>query len=144
MSICRGDEAMSATKSMRKATIAPICACALPVSREIMTKFLALSTPIRLNVLKTLMSATGDGKKIVDIAGAVGATPPAIVPHLEFIVKAGFVRKQRQSRNMIYKADYAAIISESCCVNSNCSQAVAATQSISLRRGRRKAIKQSA
>jgi len=85
--------------------------------------FSALSNATRLKILKCLVAAGGTGLSAGEIATSVGATPSRASFHLSAMSDTGLIASQRQSRQITYKVDFAAMgalvqfLLEDCCQN---------------------------
>ena len=90
---------------------------------DALTAFSAISSATRLRILKALVRAGETGMTAGEIAETVGATPSRASFHLSNLAEAGLVGANRQSRQIIYKVDFAAMGSlvryllEDCCNN---------------------------
>lgn len=90
---------------------------------EALTAFSSLSSATRLRILKRLVVAGPDGLPAGEIAEAVGATPSRTSFHLSNMAEAGLVIASRQSRQISYRVDFAAIgtlvryLMQDCCNN---------------------------
>ncbi len=85
--------------------------------------FSALSNATRLRILKCLVNAGKDGLPAGEIAEAVDATPSRASFHLAALGDTGLLISTRQSRQITYRVDFAAIgglvrfLMEDCCQN---------------------------
>ena len=83
--------------------------------------FAALSQDTRLRILRRLVQAGAAGLPAGVIAEAVGASPSNISFHLKELERAGLVAARRESRSIVYRADYDALsglvrfLMEDCC-----------------------------
>jgi DNA-binding transcriptional ArsR family regulator len=83
----------------------------------------AISSKTRLRILKKLVAAGPDGLTAGEIAADVGATPSRASFHLSNLAEAGLVSSSRQSRQITYRVDFAAMgglirfLLEDCCNN---------------------------
>ena len=89
----------------------------------------ALAQEHRLALFRLLVQAGEDGMAAGTIADALGVPNSSLSFHLAQLHKAGLVRKERQHRSIIYRADYAAInglvgyLLENCCAGADCATA---------------------
>jgi DNA-binding transcriptional ArsR family regulator len=81
----------------------------------------ALAQEHRLATFRLLVQAGADGMAAGAIAEALGIPPSSMSFHLAQLTNAGLITAQRQSRSIIYAADYAAMnrlmayLTENCC-----------------------------
>ena len=81
----------------------------------------ALGNPTRLAIFRTLVKAGDDGANVGAIQGAVNIPASTLTHHIQKLVKAGLVSQQRQSREMICRAEYQTMeqtleyLKEECC-----------------------------
>ncbi len=86
--------------------------------------FSVLSNATRLRILKALVTAGDKGLLAGEIATAVDATPSRASFHLSSMAETGLISSERQSRQIIYSANYERIgelvkyLLEDCCQNS--------------------------
>ena len=71
--------------------------------------FGALANATRLRILKRLIAAGPAGLTAGSIAEAVGASPSRASFHLSALSDAGLIAAERLARQIIYRADYAAM-----------------------------------
>ena len=96
-------------------------------SREVIRALGALAQEHRLAAFRLLVQAGPDGMAAGTIAEAVGAVPSSMSFHLAQLVQAGLSTQRRQSRSIIYAADFAAMnalmgyLTENCCGGVPCS-----------------------
>ncbi len=87
----------------------------------------ALAQEHRLAAFRLLVQAGPDGIAAGAIAEAVGAVPSSMSFHLAQLAHAGLITQRRQSRSIIYAADFAAMnalmgyLTENCCGGVPCS-----------------------
>jgi DNA-binding transcriptional ArsR family regulator len=67
----------------------------------------ALAQDTRLAVFRYLVTAGPNGAAAGVIAAALGVAPPTLSFHLKELERAGLVTQRRESRSIIYAADYA-------------------------------------
>ena len=83
----------------------------------------ALAQETRLRIVKHLVACGEAGASAGDIGDVVGASSSRLSFHLSALENAGIVSSERQSRNIIYRADYARLgnvisyLLEDCCNN---------------------------
>ncbi len=73
---------------------------------QALASFAALSNETRLTILKRLVRAGPSGMTAGDVAAAVGASPSRASFHLAAIAETGLITSTRQSRQIIYKANF--------------------------------------
>ena len=89
----------------------------------------ALVQEHRLAAFRLLVQAGEEGLPAGAIAEAVGAPASSMSFHLAQLSHAGLIRQRRQSRSLIYSADYAAMgglmayLTENCCGGQSCAPA---------------------
>ena len=97
----------------------------------------ALAQEHRLAVFRLLVQAGPDGMPAGALADAVGVPASSMSFHLAQLANAGLVAQRRQSRSIIYSADYAAMnalmayLMDNCCGGAECAPAAACTPQIS-------------
>ena len=81
----------------------------------------ALAHETRLAVFKYLVVAGPEGSPAGDIAAKLRIAAPTLSFHLKHLEQAGLIRARRESRNIIYAADYErmrallSFLMEDCC-----------------------------
>lgn len=86
----------------------------------------ALAQEHRLAVFRLLVQAGDQGMPAGAIAEALGIPNSSLSFHLAQLSRAGLIRQERQSRSLIYTADYAAMnallgyLTEKCCAGPAC------------------------
>lgn len=89
--------------------------------RQALSVFAALSQETRLRIMRMLVIAGGDGLAAGAIAERAEVSPSNVSFHLKELERSGLVRVRRDSRSMIYSAEYDALSSlirflmEDCC-----------------------------
>lgn len=89
--------------------------------RKALVAFGALSQETRLHIVRNLVVAGPDGLSAGALAEKVGVSPSNISFHLKELERSGLVSQQRESRSIIYRADYEALgdlvrfLMEDCC-----------------------------
>lgn len=90
----------------------------------------ALAQEHRLALFRLLVQAGEQGMSAGAIADALGVPNSSLSFHLAQLTKAGLIRQERQSRSLIYTADYAAMndlvgyLMENCCGGADCSSSM--------------------
>ena len=90
----------------------------------------ALAQEHRLALFRLLVQAGEQGMAAGAIADSLGVPSSSLSFHLAVLTKAGLIRQERQSRSLIYSADYAAMndlvgyLMENCCGGAECSTSV--------------------
>ena len=86
----------------------------------------ALAQEHRLALFRLLVQAGEQGLSAGSIADALGVPNSSLSFHLAALTKAGLIRQERQSRSLIYSADYGAMndllgyLMENCCGGTDC------------------------
>ncbi len=90
----------------------------------------ALAQEHRLSAYRLLVQAGPDGIPAGALAEAVGAPASSMSFHLAQLANAGLVTSRRESRSIIYSANYGAMnalmgyLSENCCGGVQCAEPV--------------------
>lgn len=85
----------------------------------------ALGHEARLSIFRLLVRAGDDGLNIGDISRLLGIPLSTLAHHLGALVQAGLVIQERQSREVINRADYDAMrgvlafVEDECCAGVN-------------------------
>lgn len=88
---------------------------------QALTSFGALSQETRLRIVRLLVKAGGQGMAAGDIATAVEVSASNVSFHLKELERAGLLAARRESRSIVYSADYDALsglirfLMEDCC-----------------------------
>lgn len=86
----------------------------------------ALAQEHRLAIFRLLVQAGDGGLPAGAIADKLGVPNSSLSFHLAALTRAGLIEQQRQSRSIIYTADYAAMnglvgyLMENCCGGAEC------------------------
>lgn len=94
----------------------------------------ALAQEHRLATFRLLVQAGNDGMAAGALAEALGIPPSSMSFHLAQLANAGLISQRRQSRSIIYAADYAAMrglmdyLTENCCGGADCAPAAPAEE----------------
>ena len=97
----------------------------------------ALAQEHRLAVFRLLVQAGPEGMPAGLLADTVGVPPSSMSFHLAQLANAGLVRHRRQSRSIIYAADFdrmngvMSYLTENCCGGHSCSPMIACSPQIS-------------
>ena len=100
----------------------------------------ALAQQHRLALFRMLVQAGEEGLPAGSIAEALGVPNSSLSFHLAALTKAGLIRQERQSRSLIYSADYAAMndlvgyLMENCCGGVECSTSACEAEPIQERK----------
>ena len=92
----------------------------------------SLAQEHRLSIFRLLVQAGEAGLPAGAIAEALGVPNSSLSFHLAHLNRAGLIRQERQSRSLIYSADYAAMnalvgfLMENCCSGAACAGAASA------------------
>lgn len=88
---------------------------------DALTALAALAQETRLDVYRLLVQAGADGLAPGAIAERLGVAAPTLSFHLNQLRQAGLIAVRRESRSLIYTADYPAMngllafLTENCC-----------------------------
>ncbi len=91
----------------------------------------ALAQEHRLAAFRRLVEAGSDGLSAGRLAEALGIAPSSMSFHLAQLMHAGLVTQRRNSRSMIYAADFDAMagvmsyLTDNCCGGAPCAPSVA-------------------
>ena len=105
----------------------------------------ALAHDHRLALFRLLVQAGSDGMAAGAIAEALDVPNSSLSFHLAHLTRAGLIRQTRQSRSLIYSADYAAMnglvgyLTENCCGGAPCMTDTICGSEISTQRTNRNA-----
>lgn len=86
----------------------------------------SLAQEHRLAIFRMLVQAGDRGLTAGTIAEKLGAPPSSLSFHLAHLSRAGMITQERQSRHLIYRADFAAMnrliayLLENCCAGEAC------------------------
>jgi ArsR family transcriptional regulator len=84
----------------------------------------ALAHEHRLAIFRLLVERGPAGLSAGRIAGRVGLVPSSLTFHLQNLQRAGLIAQRRESRQLIYSADFTAMnalvgyLTENCCAES--------------------------
>ena len=98
-------------------------------SPDAVSALAALAHDKRLAAFRLLVEAGPGGLAAGTIARRLDIAPPSLTFHLQNLQRAGLVKQERLSRQVIYSADYAAMkglvgfLTENCCAGSACAPA---------------------
>jgi ArsR family transcriptional regulator, arsenate/arsenite/antimonite-responsive transcriptional repressor len=91
----------------------------------------ALAHEHRLRIHRTLVERGPEGLPVGVIGERVGLVPSSLTFHLQTLQRAGLITRRRESRQLIYCADFDAMdglvgyLTENCCAGSAASRAAA-------------------
>ena len=71
--------------------------------------FGALAAETRVDVLRRLVAAGGDGLRSGDLATAIGVSAPNMSFHLKELQRSGLIAASREGREVRYRADFGGI-----------------------------------
>ena len=103
-------------------------------SSEVIRALSALAQEHRLALFRLLIQAGEQGMSAGAIADALRVPNSSFSFHLAALTKAGLIRQERQSRSLVYSADYAAMdelvgyLLENCCAGAECSTSACETE----------------
>jgi len=86
----------------------------------------SLAQEHRLAIFRMLVRAGQEGMVAGAIADELGVPPSSLSFHLAHLLRAGLISQERQSRHLIYRADYTAMnrliayLLENCCSGEVC------------------------
>ena len=86
----------------------------------------ALAQPMRLRVFRELVVAGGDGLTPGVLGERIEVPAASLSFHLKELLHAGLVTQERQSRNLIYRANFEQMngllgfLTENCCQGESC------------------------
>lgn len=95
-------------------------------SAAVIAALAALAQEHRLAAFRLLVEAGPDGVSAGDLADRLGIPRSSLSFHLNQMMQAGLIVQRRESRSLIYSADYAAMtalvgfLTENCCRGSGC------------------------
>ncbi|OCC22464.1 transcriptional regulator [Croceicoccus estronivorus] len=93
---------------------------------DAVTALASLAQEHRLAIFRMLVQAGAEGLSAGAIAERLGVPPSSLSFHLAHLARANLVTQERQSRSLIYRADYAAMnrlvayLLENCCAGETC------------------------
>jgi ArsR family transcriptional regulator, arsenate/arsenite/antimonite-responsive transcriptional repressor len=114
-------------------------------SSTVVNALSALAQEHRLALFRLLVQAGERGMPAGAIADALGVPNSSLSFHLAHLKRAGLIRQQRQSRSLIYSADYAAMnaligyLMENCCGGAPCLPAAGCNPTIASEQERKSA-----
>lgn len=91
--------------------------------------FGALSNEHRLGIFRLLVQAGPEGMAAGDIAGKLGLPASSLSFHLAHLTRADLIEQRRESRSLIYSANFPtmngliAFMTENCCGGASCASA---------------------
>ncbi|MEZ6023054.1 MAG: helix-turn-helix transcriptional regulator [Hyphomonadaceae bacterium] len=100
-------------------------------SQDVIAALTALANEHRLAVFRLLVQAGPEGQAAGAIAGALDLPASSLSFHLAQLTRAGLIAQRRESRSLIYSADFAAMnglvgfLTENCCGGASCAPAAA-------------------
>ena len=106
-------------------------------SNSIIQALAALAQEHRLAVYRLLVQAGPGGMPAGVLAERIGVPPSSMSFHLAQLANAGLVTQRRQSRSIIYSADFDTMnsvmgyLTENCCGGMSCSPTVACAPQLS-------------
>ncbi|MDP9412736.1 MAG: metalloregulator ArsR/SmtB family transcription factor [Pseudomonadota bacterium] len=100
-------------------------------SGSVIAALAALAQEHRLALFRLLVQAGSEGMAAGQIAEQLGVPNSSLSFHLGQLHRAGLIQQERQSRSLIYRADYAAMnalvsyLMENCCGGAGCAPGAA-------------------
>jgi DNA-binding transcriptional ArsR family regulator len=95
-------------------------------SAEVIAALAALAQEHRLAAFRLLVEAGPDGVSAGDLADRLSIPRSSLSFHLNQMMQAGLIVQRRESRSLIYSADFAAMaalvgfLTENCCRGAGC------------------------
>lgn len=95
-------------------------------SAEVITALAALAQEHRLAAFRLLVEAGPSGISAGDLADRLAIPRSSLSFHLNQLMQAGLIIQRRESRSLIYSADFAAMtalvgfLTENCCRGAGC------------------------
>lgn len=77
--------------------------------RQALLSFSALSQETRLQIVRMLVVAGPDGMAAGAVAEKAGVSPSNVSFHLKELERSGLIAQRRESRSIVYSADYEAL-----------------------------------
>lgn len=105
-------------------------------TKQVIDALGALAHEYRLRAYRLLVEAGPDGLNAGTIAQRLGLAPSSLTFHLQGLQRAGLITQTRDSRQLIYAADFAAMnglvgyLTENCCGGEGCAPACAPARRI--------------
>lgn len=99
-------------------------------SAAVIEALAALANEHRLGVFRLLVQAGPEGRPAGAIADALELPASSLSFHLAHLTRAGLITQRRESRSLIYAADFTAMnglvgfLTENCCGGASCAPAV--------------------
>jgi DNA-binding transcriptional ArsR family regulator len=100
-------------------------------SAATITALSALAHEHRLAIFRMLVERGPEGMPAGDIAERLGVPPSSLTFHTQALLRAGLIRQERVSRQLLYSADFPAMnalvgfLTENCCGGADCTTACA-------------------
>jgi DNA-binding transcriptional ArsR family regulator len=95
----------------------------------VLDAFSGLASEHRLAIFRLLVQAGPDGLPAGDIADKLGIPASSLSFHLAHLTRAGLTLQRRESRSLIYSANFATMnavidfLTENCCGGASCAPA---------------------
>jgi len=89
--------------------------------KDVLAGLAALAQETRLDIFRLLVEAGPEGRAAGSIAEALAVPPATLSFHLSALTNAGLILQRRESRSLIYSADFermngiVGFLSENCC-----------------------------
>jgi len=102
-----------------------------PTEAGVAAKLGSLGSPIRLRLIRLLVRAGDDGLTVGELQRRLDLAASTHAHHLGALVKAGLVKQERRSREIVCTADFAALkavgeyLLDQCCADSGRSELAA-------------------
>jgi len=102
-------------------------------ARDTVDKFAALAHEHRLAIYRLLVQAGPEGKAAGEIADALKMPASSLSFHLAHLHRAELITQRRESRSLIYAADFdemnalVGFLTENCCGGRSCAPSAKAT-----------------
>ena len=98
-------------------------------AREVVESLSALAHASRLEIFRLLVERGPEGLPAGHIGERLDLLPSSLTFHLQNLQRAGLISQRRESRQLIYSADYEAMnaligyLTENCCAGGECAPA---------------------
>jgi ArsR family transcriptional regulator, arsenate/arsenite/antimonite-responsive transcriptional repressor len=108
-------------------------------AKPIISALAALAHEHRLAIYRLLVQTGPEGMAAGEISEAMGIAPSSLSFHLALLNRAGLIAQRRESRSLIYSADFARMnalvgfLTENCCGGRPCAPAAKDTSARSKR-----------
>ena len=93
------------------------------IETQVASKLGSLGSPVRLRLIRLLVRAGDEGLTVGELQRRLGLAASTHAHHLAALVKAGLVKQERRSREIICTADFTALkglgeyLLDQCCLD---------------------------